>query len=201
MSRIVVSTMLSIDGYADGPGGDVAALPMDQAFSAHNVERVRAAGHLLFGAVGYRGMLQYWPARVGDPEATPDDQYIASRYAAGIPITVISDSLTRDDVTAFEEQTTIVRRADAHDVVARLRASGTPGDVLLFGGLTLWTDLLAHGLVDELHLMVGPRVVAGDRRAFEGLTGIELDLLGVRTWADSRNVVLSYAPTNGGHRG
>lgn len=201
MSAIVVSPMLSIDGYADGPGGDVSAMPMDQAFSAHNVDRVRAAGHLLFGGTGYREMLQYWPARVGDPDATPDDAYVASRYAAGIPITVVSDSVTRADVTAFEEQTTIVRRADAHDAIARLRASDDAGDVLLFGGLTLWTDLLQHGLVDELHLMIGPRVVAGDHRAFDGLGGLDLELLGVRTWADSRNVVLTYAPTNGAHRG
>jgi dihydrofolate reductase len=201
MSAIVVSTMLSIDGYADGPGGDVSAMPMDQAFRAHNVERVRAAGHLLFGGTGYRQMLQYWPARVGDPDATPDDAYIASRYAGGIPITVVSDSVGREDVAAFEDQTTIVRRADAHDAVRALRASGEPGDVLLFGGLTLWTDLLRHGLVDELHLMIGPRVVAGDRRAFEGIGGLDLELLGVRTWADSPNVVLTYAPTNGAHRG
>ncbi|WP_413320159.1 dihydrofolate reductase family protein [Agrococcus sp. 1P02AA] len=201
MSRIVVSTMLSIDGYADGPGGDVSAMPMDQAFSAHNVERVRAAGHLLFGGKGYREMLEYWPARVGDPDASPDDAIIAARYAAGIPITVISDSLTRADVTAFEEQTTIVRRADAHAAIAALRASGDEGDVLLFGGLTLWTDLLHHGLIDQLHLMIGPRVVAGDHRAFQGLGGLDLELLGVRTWADSRNVVLTYAPTNGAQHG
>lgn len=201
MSKVIVSTMLSIDGCADGPGGDVSVMPMDHAFSAHNVERVRAAGRLLFGGTGYREMLQYWPARVDDPEATPDDAYVASRYAAGIPITVISDSITSADVTAFEAQTTIVRRAGAHRTIADLRASEEPGDVLLFGGLTLWTDLLRHGLVDELHLMIGPRVVAGDRHAFEGLGGLDLNLLGVRTWADSANVVLTYAPTNGAHRG
>jgi dihydrofolate reductase len=201
MSKVIVSTMLSIDGCADGPGGDVSAMPMDAAFSAYNVERVRAAGRLLFGGTGYRGMLQYWPARVDDPEASPDDAYIASRYAGGLPITVVSDSITSADVTAFGAQTTIVRRGDAHRTIASLRSSEEPGDVLLFGGLTLWTDLLRHGLVDELHLMVGPRVVAGERRAFEGLGGLDLDLLGVRTWADSANVVLTYAPTNGAPRG
>jgi dihydrofolate reductase len=53
---------------------------------------------------------------------------------------------------------------------------------LIFGSQTLWTDLLAHGLVDELHLMIGPKIVAGDHRAFEGVAQTDLRLIGVRTW-------------------
>ena len=33
---------------------------------------------------------------------------------------------------------------------------------MIFGSQTLWTDLLAHGLVDELDLMIGPKIVAGE---------------------------------------
>jgi riboflavin biosynthesis pyrimidine reductase len=36
-----------------------------------------------------------------------------------------------------------------------------PGGTLNFGSRTLWHDLLVAGLVDELHLMLGP-VVLGD---------------------------------------
>ena len=63
----------------------------------------------------------------------------------------------------------------------------------IFGSRTLWTDLLAHGLVDELHLMIGPKVVAGDHHVFDGVPETNLRLIGVRTWGGSDNVVLSYA--------
>ncbi len=193
MSKIVVSSMISIDGYTEGRDGDVMAMPMDQAFSAHNVERVREAGRFLFGGTTYQGMLQYWPQQVDNPDASPDDRYIASRYADDVAITVVSDSLTRDDVPLWGERTTVVRRADAHAAVSRLREQDDAGDVLVFGSRTLWTDLLAHGLVDELYLLIGPKIVAGDHRAFDGVPETDLRLLDVRSWQDSGTVVLHYA--------
>jgi dihydrofolate reductase len=196
VSKIVVSTMISIDGYTEGRDGNVMAMPLDLTFAEHNADRVRAAGHLLFGGTSYRGMLGYWPHQVDNPDANPHDRYIAARYAGGIPMTVISDSLTRDDLGVWGEQTTIVRRADAHDTVARLRTDDDGPDVLIFGSRTVWTDLLEHGLVDEMFLMIGPKIVAGDERAFTGLPEIDLRLLDVRTWKDSGSVVLHYAVGN-----
>lgn len=191
MGKIVVCTMLSIDGYTEGRGGDVMAMPMDEAFARHNTERARAASSFLFGAATYRGALGYWPAQHDNPDASPLNRYIAQRYADGIPITVISDSLATADTGPWRDQTTIVPRADGHEAVAKLREQ--EGEALMFGSRTLWTDLLAHGLVDELHLMIGPKIVAGDHHVFAGVPETNLQLIGVRTWGGSDNVVLSYA--------
>lgn len=196
MGKIVVSTMVSIDGYTEGAGGDVSQMPMDLAFAEHNADRVRAASGLLFGATTYRGMMQYWPNQVDNPDALPEDRYIASRYATDLEITVVSDSLTRDEVPVWGDRTTIVTRADVADTIARLRASDDERDVVVFGSRTLWTDLLARGLVDELHLLLGPKVVAGDHRAFTGLPPFEFTLLDVRTWKDSSTVGLHYEISN-----
>jgi len=196
MSRIVVSSMVSIDGYTEGSGGDVSKMPMDLAFAEHNADRVRAASGLLFGATTYTGMMQYWPHQVDNPDALPEDRYIAERYDTDLAITVISDRLTRDDVPVWGDRTTIVKRVDTADAIAELRANGDERDVVIFGSRTLWTDLLARGLVDELHILVGPAVVAGDRRAFSDLPPMGLTLLGARTWKDSDTVGLHYEVTN-----
>ena len=190
MGKIVVCSIVSIDGYTEGRAGDVMAMPMDEAFARHNDDRVRSASSLLFGATTYRGMVGYWPGQHDNPDS-PLNTYIAARYAEGIPITVVSDSLTMDDTGPWRDQTTIVPRGEAHDAVARLRERD--GDALIFGSRTLWTDLVAHGLVDELHLMIGPKIVAGDHRVFDGVPETNLKLIGVRTWGGSDNVVLSYA--------
>ncbi len=192
MSKVIVTSIVSVDGYTEGPGGNVMAMPMDHAFDEHNAERMQAAGSLLLGGTTYRGFVGFWPGMVDNPDATPGSRVVAQRYADGIPITVVSDTLTEDETGPWRDQTTIVRRADAHEAVARLRKQ-EGGDALMFGSRTVWTDLLAHGLVDELHLMVGPSLVAGDDHAFAGVPATGLRLLDVRRWDGSDNVLLSYA--------
>lgn len=36
MRKLIVSNLISLDGYASGLGGDVIALPFDTTFSDHN---------------------------------------------------------------------------------------------------------------------------------------------------------------------
>lgn len=79
MSKLVVCSMISIDGYTGGRDGDAKAMPMDEAFGEHHADRVRSAGHLLFGGTSCRGPVGYWPHQVDNPDATPHDRYIASR--------------------------------------------------------------------------------------------------------------------------
>jgi hypothetical protein len=47
MRKLIVSNIISLDGYYEGPGKDVMALPFDEGFSVYNVGRLRAADTLL----------------------------------------------------------------------------------------------------------------------------------------------------------
>src|SRR3712207_8179363 len=106
VSSVVVSTLVSLDGYVAGPGGDISRLPMDGSFDALNLERLRAAGTLLTGATTYRGMVAFWPAVAEDPTVSPAVQLDPSvaelhretaRRNAELPKVVVSDSLTLAD--------------------------------------------------------------------------------------------------------
>jgi dihydrofolate reductase len=192
MRKLVVCNIISLDGYYEGPGGDVMAMPFDQGFDEYNAERLRAADTLLLGRKSYEGFKSYWPPVADNPDAPPVEREI-SRLNTAIDKVVVSDTLTPEQTEPWHN-TGIIRRADAHDKITKLK-NGPGRDILVFGSHTLWNDLLTHGLVDELHLMIGPGVLTAGTRAFESRPSVQLKLVDSRTWDGSSLVLLRYAVT------
>jgi dihydrofolate reductase len=190
MAKVIVSNLMSVDGYAAGPGGDVMVLPFDDSFSAHNLELMQAAGSLLYGATTYAGMRDYWPS-ILDDESQPQLERDIARRNAEMEKLVVSDSLTSDDTGPWNETTTIIRRAEAHSTIAELRRVGTD-DILTFGSITLVNDLLAAGLVDELQVLVGAGVVVDGVPAFAQPPSQTLRLAEARQLPDSNTALLRY---------
>lgn len=201
MRRLIVTNIVSLDGYYEGPGGDVMklfmALPQDRSdlsFDEHNAERLRAADTLLLGRNSYEGFKSYWPPIKDDADAAEVHREI-SRLDDAIEKVVISDTLSEDQTDPWRSTTRIVRRSNAHETVAALKA-GEGRDILVFGSRTMWNDLLRAGLVDELRLFVGPVVLGGGTPVFEGEQPVTLELLDTRRFDNSSNIVLSYEVQN-----
>ncbi len=191
MAKLIVTNIVSLDGYYDGPGGNVMVLPMDHRFDEYNVERLREAEVLLLGRNCYDMFRGFWPAVAEHQEATAAHREL-SRLENAIDKVVVSDSIEPAQTDPWQDTTRIVRRPDARGYVADLKRQRT-GDILVFGSRTLWNDLLAAGLVDELHLMVGCVVLGDGTPTFADPAAVSLRLLGVRTFDDSSNVLVRYA--------
>lgn len=205
MRKVVVANLVSLDGYVEGPGKDIMVMPFDGFFDAYNVERQRAADAILVGATTYRGLVGWWPAVAEDPAVSPavaSDPGLAALHREiavrnrDLPKYVVSDSMTADDTAPWTDTTRIVRRAEAHETVARLREQDGK-DIVVFGSPTVWNDLLAVGLVDELHMMVGAGVVGGGTPAFGTVPIPPLRLIETIRREGSESVVLRYEVVHG----
>jgi len=190
MRTLIVSNILSLDSSYEGPEGNVMVLPMDEAFDAYNLERLRAADLLLLGRNSHEGFKGFWPSVADDPPATPTNREF-SRLDNAIDKVVIADTITREQTDPWHQTTRIIRRADAHAQLAELKRQAGQ-DILVFGSRTLWNDLLAHDLVDELHLMIGPVILGAGTPVFEDQLAVSLRLIDIRKWEDSDNILLQY---------
>ena len=190
MRKLIVSNLISLDGYASGPGDDVMALPFDSTFSDYNLELMQAADTLVSGATTYRGFLGYWPPIADDP-SQPEVERAISRRHRELEHLVISNSLTAEETGPWRDNTRIAPRDRAGQVIAEAKEGGS-GHMVVFGSMNTWNHLLGGGLVDELHMMIGAGVLLDGVPAFSVRPPGAMRLTGARQLGDSNLALLTY---------
>ncbi len=191
MRTVIVSNIVSLDGFYEGEGGDFTVLEMDGAFDSYNLERIAAAETVLLGRRSFEMFSSYWPSiadAAPDPQnpALDDTNRAISREWNRTAKVVVSDSYLVPEDNAWAESTSVVPLSGV---------GALEGEIVVFGSRTLWNGLLRSGLVDELHLMVSPRAIGRGVPAFGGAT--ELEPIDARTLPGSRNLLVRYRVLSG----
>ena len=116
---------------------------------AFKLNETLEAQSLLLGRTTYEGFSAAWPQRGGE---------FADKMNA-MAKEVVTSTLTE----LSWNSTALI--GDVPRAVARLK-EGEGGPILVAGSATLVRTLLAHGLIDELRLMVFPVIVGGGLTIF-----------------------------------
>ena len=86
MRTVLVTNIVSLDGYYAGLDGNPLVLNMDAAFDAYNLERMRSAGTILLGRRSFEMFSSYWPTIAEAPEdptnraVSPINREFSRRY-------------------------------------------------------------------------------------------------------------------------
>ena len=179
MSRVIVSNMMSLDGFFEGANHELDWHVVEPEFFAYAAEMLRAAEVLLFGRKTWEMMAAYWPAAPRDEIADKMNQ---------LPKIVFSKSLKSADWN----HTTVVR-SDAAEKVRSLKEQ-RGGDAVVLGSAELASGLLRDGLIDEYRVIVNPVILGCGQPMFRGFQQrMRLQLNEVRRF-HSGVVMLSYQP-------
>jgi dihydrofolate reductase len=186
MRKIIVSEMVSLDGFFARPDGDLDWHVVDDEFNAFARKQLDEMDTLLFGRVTYEGMASYWPTEA----ALADDPEIAAAMNR-LPKVVFSRTLN-----ALEWSNSQLARGDIAEEIRRLKAQ--PGkDMAIFGSGEIVSALTRKGLIDEYRLFVCPVVLGSGKPLFARLSDtLNLRLLNSQPFA-SGVVLLYYRPANG----
>ncbi|MDI3405202.1 dihydrofolate reductase family protein [Streptomyces cavernicola] len=183
--RVFAFQFCSLDGYHEGPGGELGWGLYDEEFFDWNLRQTREVGALLLGRRTYEHFAEVWTSQEAAarmPEVTA--------FMNAVPKTVVT---SRTTVPPWQGSRT-VDGADLPAEVARLRAETPEGDVAVFGSSGLTASLLEQGLVDELRILVHPVLLGEGRSLYAGLKDrVDLEA-GAVTAFRSGNVLLRYRP-------
>lgn len=191
MRKLIVVSFMSTDGFYEGKGKRVQALPMDDAFFRYNLERMKAADTVLLGAKSYRQFATFWPPLEHDKSERPFNREFARLYNHAVTKVVVSDHAKLPPADhPWADSTEIIKRRETKRAINQLKRS-KGREIVMWGSRTLWMELIALGLVDEFHLIVGAEIIGEGTAIFKGLVA-EIELLEHRAFRDSSSVLLRY---------
>lgn len=157
MRKIIVSEMVTADGFFAGPKGEIDWHTVDDAFQAFAIAQLEGASTLLFGRVTYDLMAGYWPLE----EIKKEDPIVAAKMNALEKVVL---SKTRDSLEW--QNSRVLGTLDRASIEALKQAPGK--DILVFGSGTVVSALADMGLVDEYRFFVSPIALGKGRTLFEG---------------------------------
>ena len=160
MRKVVAYTLVSVDGVAEDPENFL--FEFDEVMEANLGEVLRTQDTVLLGRRMYDEWSGFWP--------TSDVQPFAD-FINGVQKYVATATPLVTDWTNAEAVV-----GPVEDFVRELR-TGVGGDIGVHGSISLTQSLLAAGLVDEVRLLVAPRVAGSGRRLFEGDVAYSLELV------------------------
>lgn len=188
MRKVIVSNLVSLDGYIAAPGGDLSWFAVGPDFFAYANDLMGKVGTILFGRVTYEMMRDYWT----DPVGTHKNDQVVVKRMNELPKYVFSRTLKRTPWGKWDNATV---SADPVKTVTELK-SRAGGDMVIFGSGGLVSALAPQGLIDEYRIIVNPSIIGQGIPMFRGFNQrIPLKLAGSRTF-DSNVVMLTYRPEN-----
>ena len=183
MRKIIVSNLVSLDGYFEGPNKELNWFVVEEEFFEYAKELLRSVDTILFGRVTYEGMASYWPT----PAAKDNDATITHKMN-NLSKVVFSKTLSR-----VEWNNSRLVKGNIAEEIRKMKEE--PGkDMVIFGSGSIVSALTRLGLIDEYRIIVNPVILGKGNPLFKDLQDkFNLELLKTKK-LNSGVVIFYYQP-------
>ena len=157
MRNVIFAINITLDGCCDHTK-QVA----DDETHEYFTDLLREVDLLVFGRITYQLMVPFWPEVAKNQSMTKALNEFAKAFDS---INKIVFSRTLDSA---EDKNTRIVRTNLRDEILKLKQE--QGKSILLGGVSVPSQLIELGLVDEYRFVVGPIVAGEGRRLLEGVS-------------------------------
>ncbi len=181
MRKIIVSNLISIDGYFEGLNQDLSWFNVNEEFFDYARNLMNETDTILFGRITYEHMAAYWPN-------TKDNDAVITEKMNSLQKIVFSKTLENADWN-----NSIVIKENVEDEIKKLKQQ--PGkNIVILGSGTLVSELTQLKLIDEYRLIINPVILGTGNPLFKSLNErLKLELIDVKKLSPDL-VILYYKP-------
>ena len=186
MRKVIVSEMVTLDGFFAGPNGEIDWHIVDEEFNQYAIDLLNTVDTILFGRATYQLFESYWPDVAVNPSTSKSDLEIAHKINSMTKI-VFSKSLEK----VAWKNARLVKEFIPEEIAKMKQQPGK--DMVIFGSGSVVSTFTQLGLIDEYRLIVNPVILGKGKRLFKINDKLNLKLLKTKVF-HSGNVLLSYQP-------
>jgi dihydrofolate reductase len=178
---------VSLDGFVGGPNGELDWMESnwDQDLNNHVAKLTEPVDTILLGRKLAEGFIPYWSAAALNPENPERD---AGKIMTSTPKIVFSKTMQDSPWP-----NTVIAKRNITDEVNHLKKQ-KGGDIIVYGGANLVSNLVKLNLIDEYHLLINPVAIGNGLTIFRTLENrLALKLVNSKSFPCGI-VVLHYQP-------
>ena len=181
MRKIIVSEMVSLDGFFEDKNKELGWHTLNEEFFEYSRELLSSVDTILFGRITYQMMAAYWS------NAVNEDAVITHKMNQ---LNKIVFTKTLKKVTWNNSE---IAKSDLKEEILKLKKE--PGkDMVILGSGSIVSELSNLGLIDEYRLAVNPLILGKGNTLFKSIHDkVSLKLVQVKTLS-SGVVMLHYSP-------
>jgi len=158
--KLKLQVQISVDGFVAGPNGELDWMTWDWSEDLKNYvnQLTDSVDKILLGRKMTDGFINYWSnAKPGSEE------YPFAKKMVDYPKVVFTKTLEKSTWA-----NTVLAKGNLADEINKLK-NKSGKDIIVYGGATFVSNLIAEKLIDEFHLFINPAAIGTGMRIFSKL--------------------------------